>query len=67
MSLQGATARPDWISRTHPELLLQPSAAGGVGRQDAVDIAVQLPGRHLCLFAEDGLHQSIVDKNVLLL
>lgn len=52
---------------THPELLLQLCAACRVGREDAVDITVQLPGRHLCLSAQDVLHQSIVDENILLL
>ena len=52
---------------THPELLLQQRAACRVGREDAVDITVQLPGGHLCLSAHDGLHQSVVDENILLL
>lgn len=52
---------------THPELFLQASAPSWVGRQNAVDITVKLPDRHLCLFAQDGLHQSIMDENVLLL
>lgn len=54
-------------ARAHPELLLEPRAAAGVGREDAVDVAVQLPGGNLGLSAEDGLRQSVVDENVLLL
>lgn len=52
---------------THPELLFQLCAACGTGREDAVDITVQLWGGHLCLSAQDVLHQSIVDENILLL
>jgi len=52
---------------THPELLLQQRAACRVGREDAVDITMQLPSGHLRLSAHDGLHQSIVDENILLL
>lgn len=51
----------------HPELLLQRRAARGVGREDAVDVSVQLRGGHLCLSAQNVLHQSVVDENVLLL
>lgn len=52
---------------THPELLLQLRAAGRVGREDAVDVTVQLPGRDLRLSAHDVLHYSVMDENVLLL
>lgn len=56
-----------WKAQTHPELLLEPRSAGAAGRQDAADVAVQLPGGHLRLSAEDGLHQGIVYENILLL
>lgn len=52
---------------THPELLLQLCAACRVGRKDAVDVTVQLRGRNLRLSTQDVFHQSIVDKNILLL
>lgn len=52
---------------THPKLFLQLRATCRVGREDAVDVTVQLAGRHLCLSAQDVLHQSIVDENILLL
>lgn len=52
---------------SHPELLLQLRAACWVGREDAVDVSVQLGGGHLCLSPQNVFHQSIVDENVLLL
>lgn len=52
---------------THPELLLQLCAACRIGREDAVDVSVQLRGGHLRLSAQDVLHQSVVDENILLL
>ena len=52
---------------THSELLLQARAAGGAGLQDAIDVGVELPGGDLRLLDENGLHQSIVDEDILLL
>ncbi|KAG9339913.1 hypothetical protein JZ751_022226 [Albula glossodonta] len=52
-----------------PELphLQDPGPAGVPRNQEVIDVAVDTGGANLSLSAQNGLHQSIVDENVLLL
>ena len=52
---------------TDLELLLQARLAPRTRCEDAVDVAMELSAQHLSLLAHDGLHQGIMNENVLLL
>lgn len=54
-------------SKQYLELFFQSRLASYSWYEDAVNVAVQLTGRHFCLLSKNGFQQGIVDENVLLL
>lgn len=60
-------ARLFLAAEAYPELLLQVGASTQTGHEDAVDVTMELPGGNLRLPAQYGLHQGVMDEDILLL